>query len=285
VGGSADLAPSNNTELKGLSHYSRENYGGRNLHFGVREHGMGGIVNGIALHGGLRVFGATFLVFSDYMRPAIRLASLMKLPVVFIFTHDSIFIGEDGPTHQPVEHTAALRAIPGLTVLRPGDPQETVEAWKMAMEHTGGPTALILTRQKLATYEKADPEWPEGMRKGAYIVKDSEGSPDVVVLATGSEVEMALKAAAASGKKTRVVSVADLHTFDGMDRADREKLLPPSSRVIVAEAGSSSGWGIYVADHGDLFTINRFGESGPGTEVAAHLGYTAEKLSALIDGK
>jgi transketolase len=283
VGGSADLAPSNNTELKGCGHYGRGSRDGRNLHFGVREHGMGGIINGIALHGGLRVFGATFLVFSDYMRPAIRLAALMKLPVVFIFTHDSIFIGEDGPTHQPIEHTAALRAIPGLTVLRPGDPQETVEAWKMAMENNIGPTALILSRQKLLTYEKSDSNWQKEMRKGAYIVQDCEGSPEVVVLATGSEVGMALKAAAASERKTRVVSVADLRSFKRMDREDRKKLLPPSSRVIVAEAGTSFGWGLYVADQSDLFTIERFGESGPGNEVAAHLGYTAEKLAALID--
>src|SRR6056297_4004900 len=307
VGGSADLAPSNNTELKNHSHYDRHTRGGRNFHFGVREHAMGGITNGIALHGGLRPFAATFLVFSDYMRPAVRLASLMKLPVVFIYTHDSIYIGEDGPTHQPIEQIAALRSIPGLTVLRPADAQETVEAWKMALENKVGPTALVLTRQKLTTFEKADPNWPESMRKGAYIVKEADGAdkaasgagsgaglsggtaggtkaqPEVVILATGSEVGMALKAAELSSKKVRVVSVSDLRTLECMDSSEREKLLPASSRIVVAEAGVSSGWGVYVTSSRDLFTINRFGESGPGNEVAAHLGFTAENLAKLCD--
>ncbi len=307
VGGSADLAPSNNSELKEYGHYQRNSRDGRNLHFGVREHAMGGVTNGIALHGGLRPYAATFLVFSDYMRPAVRLASLMKLPVVFIYTHDSIYIGEDGPTHQPIEQLASLRAIPGLTVLRPADAQETVEAWKMALENRQGPTALVLTRQKLTTFEKADPSWPESMRKGAYIVKEAAGAgssdgkpnkgqsasspaqtgganpPEVVILATGSEVEMALQAAELSTKRVRVVSVADLQTFNRMDAADRERLLPASSRVVVAEAGVSSGWGLYVTSAEDLFTINRFGESGPGNEVAAHLSFTAEALAKLCD--
>src|SRR6056297_3063227 len=285
VGGSADLAPSNNTELKNHSHYDRHTRGGRNLHFGVREHAMGGITNGIALHGGLRPFAATFLVFSDYMRPAVRLAALMKLPVVFIYTHDSVYIGEDGPTHQPIEQLASLRTIPGLKVLRPADPQETVEAWKMALEHTDGPTALVLTRQKLSTFEKADAKWRASMRTGAYIVKEAVGaSPEVVILATGSEVGMALKAAELSSKSVRVVSVADLHAFDSMDPAEREQLLPASSRVVVAEAGVSSGWGLYVTSRSDLFTINRFGESGPGNDVADHLGFTVENLAKLCDG-
>ncbi|MFW6274563.1 MAG: transketolase [Spirochaetota bacterium] len=303
VGGSADLAPSNNSELKEYGHYQRDSRDGRNLHFGVREHAMGGITNGIALHGGLRPYAATFLVFSDYMRPAVRLASLMKLPVVFIYTHDSIYIGEDGPTHQPIEQLAALRAIPGLTVLRPADAQETVEAWKMAMENREGPTALVLTRQKLTTFKKADPNWPESMRKGAYIVKEADGTdkadsgigsdtgtgaananpPEVVILSTGSEVEMALTAAELSSKRIRVVSVSDLRTLDCMDPAERERILPASSRVVVAEAGVSSGWGLYVTSAKDLFTINRFGESGPGSEVAAHLGFTAEHLAKLCD--
>jgi transketolase len=285
VGGSADLAPSNNTELKNHSHYDRHSRGGRNLHFGVREHAMGGITNGIALHGGLQPFAATFLVFSDYMRPAVRLAALMKLPVVFIYTHDSVYIGEDGPTHQPVEQLASLRTIPGLKVLRPADPQETVEAWKMALEYTDGPTALVLTRQKLSTFERADAQWRASMRTGAYSVNEAAGtSPEVVILATGSEVGMALKAAELSSKSVRVVSVADLHAFDTMDPAEREQLLPASSRVVVAEAGVSSGWGLYVTSRSDLFTINRFGESGPGNDVAAHLGFTAENLAKLCDG-
>lgn len=288
VGGSADLAPSNNSELKKYGHYQRNSRGGRNLHFGVREHAMGGITNGIALHGGLRPYAATFLVFSDYMRPAVRLAALMKLPVVFIYTHDSIYIGEDGPTHQPIEQLASLRAIPGLTVLRPADAQETVEAWKMALETSTGPTALVLTRQKLTTFPKADPAWPESMRKGAYIVKEADGAgngnpPKVVILATGSEVELALKAAELSSRRIRVVSVSDLRTFACMDAAERERLLPASSRIVVAEAGVSSGWGLYVTSAADLFTINRFGESGPGNEVAAHLEFTADMLAKLCN--
>jgi transketolase len=285
VGGSADLAPSNNSELENYGHYSREDRGGRNFHFGVREHAMGGITNGIALHGGLRPYAATFLVFSDYMRPAIRLAALMKLPVIYIFTHDSIYIGEDGPTHQPVEQLAALRAIPGLTVLRPGDPEETVEAWKIAVENQSGPTALVLTRQKVTTYSKADPDWSRSMRKGAYLVKDCDGTPDVVLLATGSEIGMALEAAGKSGKRVRVISIADLNTFLNQDTGDREAdngereaLIPSGSRVVVVEAGISAGWGTLVNNQKDLFTINRFGESGPGEDVAAHLGFTVERL-------
>ncbi|MGC9311172.1 MAG: transketolase [Sediminispirochaetaceae bacterium] len=292
VGGSADLAPSNNSELKNYGHYSREDRGGRNFHFGVREHAMGGITNGIALHGGLRPFAATFLVFSDYMRPAIRLAALMKLPVIYIFTHDSIYIGEDGPTHQPVEQLAALRAIPALTVLRPGDPEETVEAWKIAVENKAGPTALVLTRQKVTTYPKADPDWSRSMRKGAYLVKDCDGTPDVVLLATGSEIGMALEAAGKSGKRVRVISIADLNTFLNQDTGEREAdngereadtgereaLIPSGSRVVVVEAGISAGWGTLVTDQKDLFTINRFGESGPGEDVAAQLGFTVERL-------
>ncbi len=283
VGGSADLAPSNNTALKKYSDYSKEDRAGRNMHFGVREHAMGGVINGMTIHGGLRVFGATFLVFSDYMRPALRLAALMKLPVIFIFTHDSIYIGEDGPTHQPVEHLAGLRSIPGMKVLRPAGPQETVEAWKMAMEHTEGPTCLILTRQKLPTLAKADVHWKESVRSGAYTVVEPEGSPEVVILATGSEVSLAVEAAKKSSKQVRVVSVMDKGAFDGMSRKEMEQLIPSGVRTIVAEAGVSGDWGLYVDNKEDLFTINRFGESGAGAEVAAHLGYTAEALAKLCD--
>ncbi|MFP4491026.1 MAG: transketolase [Spirochaetaceae bacterium] len=283
VGGSADLAPSNNTALKKYSDYSKEDRAGRNMHFGVREHAMGGVINGMTIHGGLRVFGATFLVFSDYMRPALRLAALMKLPVIFIFTHDSIYIGEDGPTHQPVEHLAGLRSIPGMKVLRPAGPQETVEAWKIAMEHTEGPTCLILTRQKLPTLAKADVHWKESVRSGAYTVVEPEGSPEVVILATGSEVSLAVEAAKKSSKQVRVVSVMDKGAFDRMSRKEMEQLIPSGVRTVVAEAGVSGDWGLYVDNKEDLFTINRFGESGAGAEVAAHLGYTAEALAKLCD--
>lgn len=283
IGGSADLAPSNNTELKKYGFYSSTERDGRNFHFGVREHAMGGITNGIALHGGLRPFAATFLVFSDYMRPALRLAALMKIPSIFIFTHDSIYIGEDGPTHQPVEQLAALRIIPGMKVLRPADPEETVEAWRMALENQDGPTALILTRQNLTTFPKADPDWKSNMRRGAYVVSDTSDTPEIVILATGSEVGMAISAAVRSDKKIRIISVADISTLLNQENSFREQLIPRTCRVIVIEAGVSSGWGIFVQDQNDLFTINRFGESGPGDEVAEHIGFTVENLVKLID--
>jgi transketolase len=284
VGGSADLAPSNNTTLKEFSDFSKEDRSGRNLHFGVREHAMGGIVNGMALHGGLRVFAATFLVFSDYMKPALRLASLMKLPITCVFTHDSIYIGEDGPTHQPIEQLAALRSIPGMQVLRPADPQEAVEAWKMAMENPDGPTSIVFTRQKLPVFEKADKGWRKTIRKGAYIAADTEGTPDVVILASGSEVPMAIEAAEKSTKKVRVISVLDKGGLDCMKPQEKAELLPEKSRVVVAEAGVSGDWGLYVSRAEDLFTINRFGESGPGNEVADHLGFSSDALAKLCDG-
>ena len=244
VGGSADLAPSNNTLLKAYGDYGREDRSGRNLHFGVREHAMGGVANGIMLHGGFRVFAATFLVFSDYMRPALRLAALMKLPTTFIFTHDSIFIGEDGPTHQPVEHLMALRMIPGMKVLRPADPEETVEAWKMALENTGGPTSLILTRQKLEVFPKTDGKWREHLRNGAYIAADTDGDPDVVILASGSEVTMALEAAGKSRKKVRVVSVMDKGAFDKMKPAETETHVTRRARTVEAEADEPGDGGL-----------------------------------------
>jgi transketolase len=281
VGGSADLAPSNNTALKAYDDYSRENRSGRNFHFGVREHAMGGIANGMTLHGGLRVFAATFLVFSDYMRPALRLASLMKLPVTFVFTHDSFYIGEDGPTHQPIEQLTALRSIPGMQVLRPADAEETVEAWKMALENGDGPTALVLTRQKLTVFPKADGDWRNSARRGAYIAGDCAGAPEVVILASGSEVNLAREAAEKSGKAVRVVSVLDKGAFDELDGKERETLIPQGTRVIVAEAGIGSGWGLYVNSREDLFTVNRFGESGAGSDVAAELGFTADALAEL----
>jgi transketolase len=285
VGGSADLAPSNNTLLKEYGDFSRRDAGGRNLHFGVREHAMGSLTNGIMLHGGLRPYAATFLVFSDYMRPAIRLAALMKLPVIFIFTHDSIYIGEDGPTHQPVEQLAGLRSIPGLTVLRPGDPEETVEAWKMALENTAGPTALVFTRQKTVQYPKADAQCRSKARRGAYIVRDSAAEPETVILATGSEVGLALQAAEQCGDSVRVVSVFDRATLEAMPQKLWRELVPEGSRVMVAEAGSGTGWGLFVHRREDLFTIERFGESGPGNEVAAHIGFTAEKLAERCQKK
>lgn len=283
VGGSADLAPSNKTAMPKYGDFSPEDRAGRTLHFGVREHGMGGIVNGMALHGGLRPFCATFLVFSDYMRPAVRLAAIMKLPVIYVYTHDSIYVGEDGPTHQPVEHLASLRIIPNVWVLRPGDAEETAIAWAMAMERKDGPVALALTRQGLEVYEKADADWKHSCAKGAYIVKDTDGAPDLVIVATGSEVNLALQAAELKKeKKIRVVSMLSKELFLQQDASYRSSIIPKDVRVVVAEAGVSYGWADIASSPEDILSIDRFGESGPAAAVAKHLGLTPEKLAEKL---
>jgi len=287
IGGSADLAPSNNTNLKDMGDFGKANPLGRNFHFGIREHGMAGICNGIAYHGGLRPFCATFMVFSDYMRPAIRVAAIAKLPVIYVLTHDSVFVGEDGPTHEPVEHCAALRAIPNLLVLRPGDAEETEMAWRMAVERTGGPSALALTRQAIAVYPKADADWRKNIRRGAYIVKECDGTPDVVIVATGSEVSTALLAAAAlTDRRVRVVSMIcrELYMAQGADF--RTALVPAGVKKVVFEAGVSFGWKGPFDDSTLVVGIDRFGESGPYQKVAEHLGITATALEKKIrDGK
>ena len=282
VGGSADLAGSNITAMPQHGVFTTETPTGRTINFGVREHGMGAVTNGIALYGGWRPFCATFLVFSDYMRPSIRLAAIMGIPVIYVFTHDSIFVGEDGPTHQPIEHTAALRAIPGLTVIRPGDEEETAEAWRMALERTNGPTALIFTRQNLVNYGKPA-DWKTSARKGAYIVKDTSGPPEVVVAATGSEVNLALEAAEQSAKRVRVVSVVSMERLREQDAGYREQLFPAGVRVVSAEVGISQGWEGIASGPDATFALNRFGESGPGANVAEYLGYTAENLKKMIE--
>ncbi|TVR71803.1 MAG: transketolase [Spirochaetaceae bacterium] len=283
VGGSADLAPSNNTALPEYGDFTRDNRGGRTLHFGVRELAMAAIGNGMALHGGLRPFVATFLVFSDYLRPALRLSALMQVPVVYILTHDSFFVGEDGPTHQPIEHIAAMRAIPGLRVLRPADAEETGEAWLMALEHDG-PTVLALTRQNLPTLEKADGEWKKAMRRGAYVVKESEteGRPELIVVATGSEVSLALEAVEAAGCDARVISMPSVELFRAQDAAYRSALLPEGVPVVTAEAGVAQGWDALAGSGDRIFSIERFGESGPGGDVAKALGFTAADLAELL---
>lgn len=280
VGGSADLTGPNVTQLAGEA-YSPGVRTGKMVHYGVREHAMASISNGIALYGGLRPFCATFLVFADYLRPALRLSALMKLPVIYVLTHDSIYIGEDGPTHQPVEHLASLRVIPNVRVLRPADAEETVEAWAMAMERTDGPTVIALTRQNLPVLEKADKEWRETVRTGAYVVRNTPDAPDVVVLASGSEVELALKAAdKVPGKSVKVVSVLSLEAFCSQAREIRETIAPREARIVACEAGRSMGWdGLADAFLG----IESFGESGPGSAVATHLGLTAEALASLIN--
>lgn len=279
VGGSADLTGPNSTKLPG-SAYSKADRTGRMIHYGVREHAMAAISNGLALHGGFMPFCATFLVFADYLRPSLRLSALMGLPVIYVLTHDSVFVGEDGPTHQPVEHLASLRAIPNVLVLRPADAEETAEAWAWALARKDGPTALILSRQNLAVLPKADPIWRDTFRTGAYVVRNCQGEPDVVVLASGSEVELALKAADLAGAQAvRVVSVPSLETFLGQPEAIRDTIAPPEARIVACEAGRSLYWD-RLAD--GFLGIERFGESGPGAKVAAHLGLTPEALAAML---
>lgn len=283
VGGSADLGPSNKTVMEGAGEFAKNNPSGRNIHFGVREHAMGSITNGIVLHGGLRPFCATFLVFSDYMKPPIRLASMMKIPVIYVFTHDSIFVGEDGPTHEPVEQLAALRSIPGLITLRPGDAEETAEAWLMAIGRQDGPTAMALTRQGLVVYSKYDKNWKDNIRKGAYIVKEPDGKPDVIVIATGSEVSMALEAAEKiKDKRVRVVSMISYELFKQQNDNFKNNIIPPNIRRVVVEAGTSFGWTGLVLNDNDAVAIDRFGESGSGREVAEDMGLTAESLVKRI---
>jgi transketolase len=284
VGGSADLAESNNTDIKGGGSVARGRYEGRNLHFGVREHAMGAIANGIALHGGLRPFVGTFFVFSDYMRPAIRLAALMRVPVVYAFTHDSIGLGEDGPTHQPVEHLASLRAMPGLIVIRPADPAETAQAWRVALA-SEGPVALVLTRQAVATPDRGPGRLApaSGLAAGAYAIREVAGAR-ATLLASGSEVEVALGAAdllAAEGIPVRVVSFPSWELFERLAPAERESVLGPALRIAV-EAGATLGWHRWVGPDGIVLGIDRFGASAPGPRLMAEFGFTPENLARLV---
>lgn len=285
IGGSADLAPSNNTNLKNMGDFKYDNPLGRNFHFGIREHAMGSIVNGMALHGGLIPFCATFMVFCDYMRPPVRLASLMKLQIIYVFTHDSIYVGEDGPTHQPVEHLAALRAIPGLIVLRPADAEETQMAWKMALENSNGPTVLALTRQNLEVFKKNDSKWKENIKKGAYIADDSDGEPDMIIVATGSEVNLALKVKEKlSNKKVRVVSMISKELFQAQDSKYQDKIIIKNKKRVVIEAGIKQGWEGIAGDNGVIISIESFGESGPASKLGEHFGFTVDKVINKING-
>jgi transketolase len=291
-GGSADLAESNNTDIKGTPSFSADHPEGRNLRFGVREHAMGSILNGLTLSGLLRPFGGTFLVFSDYMRPAIRLAALMKLPVVYVFTHDSIFLGEDGPTHQPEAHLAALRAIPHLTVLRPGDARETVAAWRVAIGNREGPTALILTRQKLPVLgATAGGAADTGVPRGGYVAREpggapASGAPDAILIATGSELSLALEAQAlleASGIAVRVVSLPSWELFARQPASYRGSVLPAHVRRRFAiEAASSFGWERWVGDSGAVLGQNDYGASAPYQDLAKHFGFTAESVAERV---
>ena len=282
VGGSADLAPSTKTYLDKYDEIQPGEFGGRNFRFGVREHAMGAIANGISLHEGLRPFAATFLVFSDYMRPSIRLAALMEQPVVYVFTHDSVYIGEDGPTHQPVEHVESLRLIPNLEVLRPADEEETKEAWLTAMERTEGPTALVFTRQNLPHIEK---EYGlDEFAKGAYVVEGDKDA-EVVLLASGSEVSLAHETAAELAVSTKVVSVPDREKFLAQDDEYINQLLGEDTFRVVLEAGVSSGWYQLLQDRYHIVSVEEFGASGPGAEVGAHFGFIASDIAAEIQKK
>lgn len=286
VGGSADLKGPNAVGIKGADVYGPESRGGRYLHYGVREFGMAAITNGIQIHGGFRAFCATFLIFSDYLRPALRLSALMHLPVVYVLTHDSIFLGEDGPTHQPVETIEALRVIPNVQVFRPADPEETNLAWKLALKRTDGPVCLALSRQNAAVFTKDDPDWKHTIECGAYVVRKGAEKPDVTILATGTDVGIALEAAEkVPGKKIRVVSVLSRELFASQDAVIRNTVtgnVDGSVRIVTCEAGVGTGWEGWTASREDCFSINRFGESGPGDKVAEHLGFTAEALAKLL---
>jgi transketolase len=280
LGGSADLTGSNKTDLKGAGDVQKGQFDGRYLRFGVREHGMGAILNGLALHGGVIPYGGTFLVFADYMRPTIRLAALMKLRVIYVFTHDSIGLGEDGPTHQPIEHLAALRAIPNLTVIRPADGYESAVAWKTAVGHRTGPTALALTRQKLPLLTA---EAAEGLKNGAYVLADAD-NPEVILMGSGSEVSIALEAQkllAEQGVAARVVSFPSWELFEAMPQAYRDSVLPPAitARVVI-EAGIGQGWERYVGQRGKIISLEHFGASAPYETLYREFGLTPE---AVVD--
>ena len=297
TGGSADLDPSTHTSLQGLGDFNPPAVGkdtqgstgggwshaGRNLHFGVREHAMGAILNGLAAHGGIVPYGSTFLIFSDYMRPAIRLAALMGLHVVYVFTHDSIALGEDGPTHQPVEHLAALRAIPGLTVIRPGDANETAVAWRVALETRDRPVALVLTRQAVPTLDRVRYAPADGLRRGAYVLADlADGMPELILIASGSEVGLVVAAAErlqAQGVAVRCVSMPSWELFDALPQKDRDAVLPPSVRARLAvEAGVAQGWHRYVGDAGAVLSVERVGASAPGDVLMREYGFSVEEV-------
>jgi transketolase len=300
IGGSGDLNPSTHTQLKDAGDFEnpargrgdrqgssggRWSYAGRNIQYGVREHAMGAISNGIAAHGGLVPFAATFLTFSDYMKPAIRLAALMELPVIYVFTHDSIGLGEDGPTHQPVEHLAGLRAIPRLVVVRPADANETVTAWRVALESRVRPVALVLSRQNVPTLDRNRFAPADGLRKGAYVLSDPPGGkPQLILIASGSEVGLIVQAGKKlreEGVAVRLVSMPSWELFEDESRAYRDSVLPPTVTARLAvEAGASQGWCRYTGDRGDILAVDRFGASAPGEAVLREYGFTVDNVCA-----
>jgi transketolase len=286
MGGSADLAPSNNTWLQNIPAFQSDCHEGRNIHFGVREHGMGSAVNGMAYHGGLIPYGATFMVFSDYMRPPVRLSALSHLGSIWVFTHDSIGVGEDGPTHQPVEHLAALRAIPNLLVLRPGDANEVREAWKLAVENRSRPTTLVLTRQNLPTLDRAVFASAEGVKKGAYVLADlGEDSPQIILMASGSEVQLIVEAGkrlVESGISVRLVSFPSWELFAEQDQAYRDSVLLPDVQVRLAvEAGITQGWHQWVGCQGQVLGLDHYGASAPGKVIFEQFGFTGANVEKI----
>jgi transketolase len=285
IGGSADLAPSTDTNLKEYTSFTVEHRDGRNFHFGIREHAMGSALNGIALTAkGLIPFGATFLIFSDYMRPPIRLAAIMKIRPIFIYTHDSIGLGEDGTTHQPIEQLIGLRSIPNIMVIRPADANETVQAWKAAIEHKDGPVVLVFTRQGLPIIDQDKYGKATELAKGAYILSDSDGTPDVILIATGSEVTLIMQAQEklkTEGIKARVVSMPSWELFEKQSPAYKDKVLPKSiKKRLAVEAGSPFGWHKYVTDEGDIIAMHTFGESAPAEQLFAEFGFTVDNVVA-----
>ena len=287
LGGSADLSGSNGCLIQGREAIGPTSFGGRNLYFGVREHGMGGICNGMALHGGLLPYCATFLVFHDYMRPSVRLAAMMSQQVLFVYSHDSIFLGEDGPTHQPIEHLMALRLIPGLVTLRPADANETAAAWRVALERTDGPTVLVTTRQGLPHLPRTDELAVAGVAQGAYVLSDSRTDPQVVLIATGSEVELALRSQAAlaeQGVSARVVSMPSWELFAAQDRATRAAVLPAGIPRVSIEVGRTLGWERWVGLDGASVGIDTFGASAPAADLAVKLGFTVERVVETVRG-
>ena len=278
MGGSADLAPSNKTNMDNREVFSHENYKGSNIHFGVREHAMAGILNGMALHGGLRVYGGTFFVFSDYMKHSMRLSALMKKPVTYVLTHDSIGVGEDGPTHQPVEHLAMLRSMPNMTTFRPADAKETAVGWYYALNKEDGPTSLVLTRQGLPILD----ETSRDALKGAYVLKDTGDNIDIILMATGSEVQLIYKAAdilKEKGINSRVVSMPSWELFEAQSEEYKESVLPKNIRKRLAvEAASPLGWHKYIGLDGEIISMDGFGASAPGNQLFEKFGFTVENV-------
>ncbi|MEX2157086.1 MAG: transketolase, partial [Gemmatimonadales bacterium] len=292
IGGSADLTGSNNTEIRGGGTFAAGQRAGRNFHFGVREHGMGAALNGIVLHRGFLPFGGTFLIFADYMRPSIRLAALTHLKPIYIFTHDSVGLGEDGPTHQPIEQLAALRAIPNMTVIRPSDPTEVVEAWRAAILHQRGPVALVLTRQKVGVVDRSKYAPAAGLHRGGYVLAEAPvGKPDIVLMGSGSEVELVLGASdklTADGRRPRVVSMPCLEYFAKQPQSYRDAVLPPGVPRLAVEAAAPQSWYRWVGERGAIIGLERFGASAPYQRVYQELGLTVEnvvkKAKELLDG-